>query len=138
MEPHIFESVVVAPSFSQQMIDHALKEFPLECCGVLGGRKNVISSVYPITNELKSPSAFRAGESELFKAVRTMRQNGEDFIGIYHSHPHSFNEPSEADCEENLYPGHFYFIISFPEKKEPLVQCYLIPQNRIVTQIEIV
>ena len=138
METCLFDCVIVAPSFSQRMFDQALKEFPLECCGVLGGRKNVISSVYPISNDLRSSDNFKANESELFEVIRKMRKKGEEFIGIYHSHPYSNGEPSSSDCEQNLYPGHFYFIISFPRKDDPQLLCYVMSEDRTYSKIEMV
>ena len=134
-----FETVIVPPNYKDRMIDHARMRFPNECCGVLGGRKNIITSVYPITNDMDSPQGYKANEKELFEAVRKMRAKGEEMIGLYHSHPHGDGDPSPRDKEQNLYPDHFYFIISFPETMdEPLMRCFVMTEDKHFHPIEMV
>ncbi|MBI1390949.1 MAG: hypothetical protein GC154_21165 [bacterium] len=118
------ESVVVPPSFLQKMIDYAQEALPNECCGLLGGRGRVVTSVYPVRNDLCSPEGFFGNPKEMFCAVRKMRANHEDMIGIFHSHPASAPEPSPRDEEENAHPGLFYFIVSLRDA-EPCVRCYV-------------
>ena len=114
-----FDSVVVAPSFLQRMITHAESVKPVECCGVLGGKGSVVTSVHPLENAVNSPVKYEADAKDLFQAVRRMRENGEEMIGIYHSHPDSPPVPSETDQQENEYPGLFYFIISLMNAEPP-------------------
>lgn len=133
----VYDSVVVAPSFMQRMITHAQSNLPLECCGVLGGRGAVVTSVYPVENAAQSESRYFCEPSVLFNAVRKMREKGEEMIGIYHSHPNSAPEPSETDRSENEYPGLFYFIISLNEDK-PQVRCYKMSDDREFERIQIV
>lgn len=131
------DSVVVAPSFLEKMRDHARKTAPLECCGVLGGRGSVVTSVYLLSNDLHSPSEFLAKPEELFNAIRSMRKKNEDMIGIFHSHPNSPPTPSPADLERNYYPGLFYFIISLATG-EPQTRCYIMDEDRTVSSIQII
>ncbi|MDP8244639.1 MAG: M67 family metallopeptidase [Candidatus Hinthialibacter antarcticus] len=118
------ESVVVPPSFLQKIIDQAEAAAPNECCGVLGGKGSVVTSVYPIENDLCAPDRFNGNPEALFCAVRKMRKANEDMIGVFHSHPSSPPTPSQRDREDNHYPGLFYFIISLASD-EPEVRCYV-------------
>ncbi len=131
------DTVVIPPSFLERMIRCARTHFPNECCGVLGGRGRVVTSVHPLKNDLESTSHFFANPQELFDAVKKMRKSGEDMIGIYHSHPNSAPEPSERDRRENYYPGLFYFIISLQEK-EPVARCYILNSENEFYPVKIV
>ena len=116
--------VVVAPSFLERIVEHAASTQPNECCGILGGKGNVVTSVHPLTNDLASPDGFFANPAELFQAIRKMRQSREEMIGIYHSHPFGPSQPSTRDREENGYPGLYYFIISLAGNK-PETSCFM-------------
>ncbi len=133
----INQSVVVPPSFMQRMIDHALELKPNECCGVLGGKGSVVTSVHPLSNNLNSTTNYFADPKDLFNAMRKMRQHGEEMIGIYHSHPNSAPEPSDTDRNENEYPDTYYFIISL-QKQEPEVRCFMMTEDREFTNIQVV
>ena len=131
------ESVVVPPSFLERMIEHAQTCHPLECCGVLGGRGSIITSVHFLRNDLESSSQFFANPKELINAVRKMRNSGEEMTGIFHSHPHSLPTPSERDRDENYYPGLFYFIISLAQE-EPEIRCYILSQEGEYHSVQII
>ena len=44
--------------------------------------------------------------------MRAIRGAGLELLGIYHSHAHGPNEPSERDIERAYYPDAAYFILS--------------------------
>lgn len=133
----LYDSIVVAPSFLERILDRARTLAPQECCGVLGGRGTVVTSVYPLTNDSKSPNEFFANPQELFDAVRSMREKNEEMIGIYHSHPNGPPEPSPSDEERNYYPGLFYLIVSL-EGKESRTKCFIMSENRTFSPVQIV
>ncbi|MBZ0257592.1 M67 family metallopeptidase [bacterium] len=122
------ETVVVPPSYLQKMIEQAQEAAPNECCGVLGGRGSVVTSVYPVENDLCAPDRFNGNPEALFCAVRKMRKANEEMIGVYHSHPTSAPVPSKQDREDNNYPGLFYFIVSLASD-EPEVRCYVMTED---------
>lgn len=121
--------VVISHTLLQKMISHSQSASPNECCGVLGGKGEEITSIYPVANILHSPDAFFADPAEMFEAMREMRRNGEKYLGIYHSHPHQPPIPSQKDREENGDSHRFNIIISLSEK-EPVVRCYHITAER--------
>ncbi len=131
MQSHVVEvpeSVVVPPTFVQKMVDQAQAAAPNECCGVLGGKGSVATSVYPVENDLSAPDRFNGNPKALFNAVRKMRTINEEMIGVYHSHPTSPPVPSKRDRDENHYPGLFYFIVSLASD-EPEVRCYVMTED---------
>jgi len=68
--------------------------------------------------------------------MREIRAAGLDFLGIYHSHPNSANEPSPRDISWAYYPDAAYFILSpLPESPRP-VRAFAI-RNARATELEI-
>src|SRR5689334_24226538 len=68
----------------------ALQSNPHECCGLLSGRGNLILQTHPLRNEATSPlTNYFASPEDMFKAMRRMREAGQEMLGIYHSHPRS-------------------------------------------------
>ena len=132
-----YDSVVIAPSFLERILDQARSLVPQECCGVLGGRGSVVTSVYALTNDSKAENEFFANLKELFDAIRSMRNKNEEMIGIYHSHPSGPPEPSPSDVERNYYPGLFYLIVSL-EGRESRTKCFIMSENRTFSPIQIV
>lgn len=94
------------------MLAHARAERPMECCGLLAGRDGVITDIFPAENILASGTAYAIAPRDLFRLFRTMRSNGLEHLGIYHSHPSSENVPSASDIAQAYYPGQAYFIVS--------------------------
>jgi len=92
---------------------HARQAAPAECCGLLGGKGNVVLSIYPLRNTAEMPETrYFAELMDVFAAFKEMRGRGEQLLGIYHSHPHSAAHPSEIDIRQAYYPEAVYFIMS--------------------------
>jgi proteasome lid subunit RPN8/RPN11 len=85
------------------MVAHCLREAPLECCGILGGRSPRIASIYPLANAAASETRYDADPRDLINAVVSLRQAGAEMLAIYHSHPRWPAIPSRTDLEENHY-----------------------------------
>jgi proteasome lid subunit RPN8/RPN11 len=95
-----------------QMMDRVLQEPRLECCGLLAGRDGVITRVFAATNAAASATEYAIAPRELFQFIREIRGAGLKFMGIYHSHPHGDNKPSERDISQAYYPDVAYLILS--------------------------
>lgn len=106
-----------------EMFAHARAASPAECCGLVGGGgENRAQTVYRLRNVAVNPLVgYEAAPEELFAAQRLMRERGEDFLGIYHSHPRSVEPvPSETDVRLAYYPSAIYFIIGLSAESETL------------------
>jgi proteasome lid subunit RPN8/RPN11 len=107
------ERVVITRRIWDAVQAHALEARPVECCGLLGGDGHVISSVYRLRNEADRPETrYFASPEDLFAAMKAMRQEGLEMMGIYHSHPNSSAYPSKSDVELAFYSDSIYFIVS--------------------------
>lgn len=121
------------------IINHAKKEYPKECCGIVTGnvsqRSKVVTKVYRMTNVSENPETcyFMKPEEQL-KVFKEMRQLGVEMLGIYHSHAYSPAYPSQRDCELAFYPEADYIIISLKNFNNPEVRAYKILEGNIVEE----
>jgi proteasome lid subunit RPN8/RPN11 len=91
----------------------------LECCGLLAGREGIITRAFPATNAAPNPAtSYDVAPKEIIALMREIRETSLEFMGIYHSHPNSANEPSATDIELAAYPDAAHFILS-PQKDAP-------------------
>ena len=100
-------------SHLNDLIEHARREAPHECCGLIGGSDARTQTVYPLRNVATDPLVtYEAAPEDLFAAQRAMRDRGEQLLAIYHSHPRSIGPyPSETDVRLAYYPSAVYFIV---------------------------
>ena len=95
--------LIIPRGHHDAMVAHCQREAPLECCGLLGGVKPVVSSFHPLRNEMQSETRYKADSRELITAVVEMRKRGAEILAIYHSHPRWAAVPSRTDLAENHY-----------------------------------
>ncbi len=95
-----------------QMLAHVAEQAPLEACGLVGGRGRRSMEVFPVENELHSPSRYRLDPKEQVRIFQYLDEGGLDLLAIYHSHPDGPSIPSETDIAEAAYPGVIHLIWS--------------------------
>ncbi len=93
----------IPESVLSAMIEHCLRESPLECCGLLTGRDRRAKTFVPLRNAEQSPTRYDADGRDLIDAVVGMRARNESIVAIYHSHPKWAAIPSRTDLETNYY-----------------------------------
>jgi proteasome lid subunit RPN8/RPN11 len=116
--------------FVQQMTDHARREAPAECCGLLAGKDKKVVRVYPARNALESPVRYRLDPKELYQFLQEIERQGWELLGIYHSHTHTRAYPSATDIELAFWPDSLYFIISLQDPAAPRVRAFHIREGR--------
>ncbi len=87
----------------ESMRIHVEACLPLEACGLLAGVGEAISEVIPISNQAASPVRFRMDPIEQLRALDRIESQGQELLGIYHSHPAGPDEPSATDIAEAAY-----------------------------------
>ncbi|SIO61154.1 Proteasome lid subunit RPN8/RPN11, contains Jab1/MPN metalloenzyme (JAMM) motif [Singulisphaera sp. GP187] len=111
------------------MVEHCVREAPLECCGILGGFPPLVSSFHPLRNASASETRYDADPRDLIAAVNSLRARGAEILAIYHSHPRWAAIPSQTDLRENYY-GEVPRIIVSLLNSEPEVRIWrLDPQS---------
>jgi len=84
-----------------------------EICGLIGGRNHSAQRCYPIDNSAADQGhRYQMNPKEQIDAMRQMRENNEELLAIYHSHPHAPALPSTTDLNEAEYPEAAYLIVS--------------------------
>jgi len=95
--------LIIPRDHHDAMVAHCVREAPLECCGLLGGIKPLVSSFHPLRNASQSETRYDADPRDLIAAVQSLRARGAEILAIYHSHPRWAAIPSEVDLRENHY-----------------------------------
>jgi proteasome lid subunit RPN8/RPN11 len=124
----------IAQSLIDEMIAHAREDLPNECCGMVGGRDDLATSVYRAENEFASPLRFGVASQDLFRITqKEMPERDEDLVAIYHSHTKSAAYPSQTDVNEaeKSWPDAVWIIVSLEDPDEPVVKAYWLKELRI-------
>lgn len=115
-------SVSLPSPVAAAMEQHARREQPRECCGLLLGTASTIVEAVPARNLAEQPTRYLIDPREHFAAIRLARSRGLDVIGAYHSHVSSPPRPSPADLAE-AFSAFLFVIVSLarpkPEPVEP-------------------
>ena len=131
--------VRIPKTIFQEMIDHAKREWPLECCGILGGKDRTVQKSFELQNTEKSPVLYSMSPPDQMKVFEEMEKESMKMIAIYHSHPHTIPFPSETDVKLTFYPDVSSIIISLKEEENPVVKAFRIGKEAIyVEEIEVV
>lgn len=124
--------VTIPESLLACMQTHAAQSPTVEVCGLLGARRGVPVSCYPVNNAARDPAArFDMDARGQLDAMRTMRERGETLFAIYHSHPRGPSAPSAVDLQEAAYPQALYLILS-PDRRGFEVRAWRLAASRFV------
>lgn len=118
------------------LIAHAREGFPLEICGILGGREGTVARAFRMTNTDGSNEHFMMEPREQFAVAKELRAAGLEMTAIYHSHPETPARPSAEDIRLALTPGVSHVIISMVDFDEPVLKSFKIAQG-VVTPEEV-
>jgi len=131
--------VRIPKAIFQEMVDHAKREWPLECCGILGGNDKTVQKSFEFQNTEKSPVLYSMSPREQMKVFEEMEKESMKMVAIYHSHPHTIPFPSETDVKLTFYPDVSSIIISLKEEENPVVKAFQIGKEAIsVEEIEVI
>ena len=112
------------------IVEHARKESPLECCGILSGKDGAVQKAFELRNEEQSPIRYSMSPQEQLKVFEEMDRESLEMVAIYHSHTHTIPFPSETDVRLAFYPEVASVIISLKEET-PVVKAFRIMEDAI-------
>ncbi len=106
-------AVVLPAAVRQAIVDHAMRDRPLECCGLLVGREGSVTAAIPMRNVEASPTRFRLDDREHIELRRSLRllSPPQQIVGVYHSHPDGPARLSPVDIAEAHYPGWLHVVV---------------------------
>ena len=80
-----------------QVIAHARRDHPDECCGVIAGRDGRVTRLFEMDNADRSPTGFTFDSQQWLKVYRDIDDADEDQLVVYHSHTATEAYPSRTD-----------------------------------------
>lgn len=96
-----------------QLLHYAQINPEQEVCGLISSKQGLPEQCYPVKNAAEQPQRrFAMEEAQLVATLRQIREQGEELLAIFHSHPSTSAEPSNIDLEEDQYPEVMKLIIS--------------------------
>jgi proteasome lid subunit RPN8/RPN11 len=118
-------------SMWDQIVDHARREEPRECCGVIVGPAGEFRELHEMTNTYEGVDFYEPEPNQLFQVYREADARGWEFSAIYHSHPVSVAYPSQRDVEHAGWPDSIYIICSLEKPEAPYLRAFKIVDGEI-------
>ncbi|HEU0115754.1 MAG TPA: M67 family metallopeptidase [Thermomicrobiales bacterium] len=122
---------VLPREMREQIVAHARRDAPRECCGVIGGRAGRVETLYPLTNLDRGTDFYRIDDVELFQVYQRIDAGGGEIVAIYHSHPVSPAYPSPTDVRLAAWPDAHYLICSLADPEQPVLRAFRIVDGAI-------
>lgn len=124
----------ISQALYDEVIAHCRSRYPKEACGILAGKADVVSRVYPMTNVEDSPVGYSMDPKEQLQADKQMRQQQEQMVGIFHSHTATAAYPSPVDVSLAISPDVSYVLVSLKDQRHPELKSYRIDGARITPE----
>jgi proteasome lid subunit RPN8/RPN11 len=129
--------VQIARSLLDEIVAHAARDAPNECCGVVASRDGAATTVHSTENLAASPFRFEIDGLTLMRLIDEIEERGEELVAIYHSHTRSAPYPSQTDVNfAALWPGTEWLIVGISKAAEPEVRNYLI-EDGVIREAEL-
>jgi proteasome lid subunit RPN8/RPN11 len=139
-EPHAL-AIKIPRTVIAEMISHALRDDPEECCGFLLGKDSVVTRSCPTKNvDAEKIRRYSMDPLEYIQVQQDADERGEEFVAIYHSHTFTQAYPSETDVKNAVGSGFtdpYYVLISLVEKTRPIVRAFRINEDKTVEEVVI-
>lgn len=113
-----------------EMIAHAIREYPLEACGLISGNNDQVKGFYKTRNDAASARIYTVNPLDYLKADREAEAGGLSIIGVMHSHTHSEAYPSPTDVAQAPDPSWHYILVSL-KHGDPVLRSFTIVGGNI-------
>jgi proteasome lid subunit RPN8/RPN11 len=122
--------VRISQELLDEMVAHAQRDAPNECCGMIASRDGEAVKVHRATNAAASPLRYEIDGAEQYRIQMTIDDDGLELGAIYHSHTRSEPYPSQTDINLAFYPEALYVIVGVAGD-EPEVRAYAIRDGQV-------
>ena len=131
------DSLVITDQVREAMADLAVREYPLEACGLMAGApgSNEIVRFFPCRNVDQSARVYTIDPRDHLRAERTAEDEGLEIRGVMHSHTHTEAYPSPTDVAAAPDPDWHYLIVTL-KRETPELRTFRIRGGQI-TEIEV-
>ncbi len=120
--------LVIRAELVEQMVAHARRDHPDECCGVIAGLagSDRPERFIPMTNAERSSTFYRFDSGEQLAVWRGMDAADEVPVVIYHSHTATEACPSRTDISLAQEPDAHYVLVSTRDPQHHELRSYRI------------
>lgn len=125
--------LTISQIYLEEMIAHAIKEYPLEACGLIAGKSDQVEAFYKTRNDAASARIYTVNPGDYLKADRDAESKDMSIIGVVHSHTHSEAFPSPTDVAQAPDPSWHYVLVSL-KHKDPIVRSFAIVDGNIIEE----
>jgi proteasome lid subunit RPN8/RPN11 len=127
----------IARELLAEIVEHARREAPNECCGIVGVAGGRAVSVHEMENLQASPFRVEVDGLAVHRTLESIEDAGGELGAIYHSHTRSEPYPSQTDITfAEGWPGVEWLIVGVAGT-EPEVRSYLIEDGK-VSEVDVV
>jgi proteasome lid subunit RPN8/RPN11 len=119
-----------------QVVAHARRDHPDECCGVISSRDGTASRVFEMENAERSPTGFSFG-SDFLQVSRDIDDADEEPWIVYHSHTATEAFPSRTDIRWSATTGFPYWLLVSTRSDDDEVRAFTIAEG-VVTEVPLV
>ena len=121
----------IGQALYDELVAHARKDAPNECCGVIAARDGDAVAVHRAENIAHSPLRYEIEGAEQYRIQMAIDDADLDVGAIYHSHTRSEPYPSQTDINLAFYPDALYIIVGLASGPEAKVRAYTIREGRV-------
>lgn len=115
----------IAQSLIDEIAAHSRDDLPNECCGLIGGREDEMTSVHRARNAAATWLRYELHPTDQLRIMNRIEDDGEELAGIYHSHTKSEAFPSQTDINlADAWPDPLYLICSLADDVNPIVRAF--------------
>jgi proteasome lid subunit RPN8/RPN11 len=114
------------------IVNHAIRDAPRECCGIIAGRSGVPVQLYETRNVAAGNRLYEIDPAQLIELeFRKLPEQNAEIVAIYHSHPESPAYPSATDVELAFWPDAVFLICSLARRERPEIRGFRIRDGAI-------
>ena len=115
-----------------EIVAHSRDDLPNECCGLIGGSDGEMTSVHRARNAAATWLRYEVHPSDQIRIMDRIEADGEEMVGIYHSHTKSDAYPSQTDINlAAAWPDPLYLICSLADPDDPVVRAFRIRDGQV-------
>ena len=119
-----------------QVLAHARRDHPDECCGVISAKDGVATRLFEMQNAERSPTGFVFDSAQWLTVYREIDDADEEPLVVYHSHTMTEAYPSRTDIRWSATAGFAHWLLVSTRSEEQEVRSFTIDDG-VVTEQEL-
>ena len=116
--------VLLTQAIYDEIVAHGKAGKPEEICGLLRGRGNRATELFRVQNVAEDKVNNYSVDPKALLLQFQFEDEGDEMMGIYHTHPISVAYPSGTDAWSAHYPDSYYLICSLEFDDAPVIRAF--------------